>query len=78
MTFEERLFPKDKEDVVRFQSACRAVFASPQGKVVLGMLCGAAHPLKHSSSMTPHEHGQCEVVATLWRFGSSDTAIPNS
>lgn len=83
MTFEEKLFASNNkaaetDSVKRFQAAARAIFATSEGRIVLGMLCGAAHPLKHSDGMTPHEHGQSEVVATLWRFGSSDTVIQNS
>lgn len=75
MTFEEKLFRKP-EHMEHFRAAARTIFSSAEGKIVLAALCGAAHPLKHSDGMTPHEHGQSEVVATLWRFGSSDTAIP--
>lgn len=77
MTFEEKLFVKP-EEAKRFQMAARAIFTTAEGKIVLGMLCGAAHPLRHTQGMTDHEHGQCEVVSTLWRFGSQDTAIPNT
>lgn len=77
MTFEEKLFKKE-EDVKRFQILAREIFSSPQGRIVLGMLCSAANPIRHTPGMTDHEHGQCEVVSTLWRFGSSDTAIPNT
>lgn len=74
MTFEEKLFSKP-EDAQQFRAAARAVFATSEGKIVLAALCGAAHPLKHTPGMTDHEHGQCEVVAALWRFGSHDTNI---
>lgn len=77
MTFEEKLFTKP-EDAAQFRAAARAVFATAEGKIVLAALCKAAHPLRHTPGMTDHEHGQCEVVSTLWRFGSSDTAIPNT
>lgn len=26
--------------------------------------------------MTPHQHGQAEVIATLWRFGSLSPTLP--
>jgi hypothetical protein len=78
MTFEQRLFSGKADAPERFEAAARAIFSTEEGKVVLAMLCGAAHPLKHSEGMTEHEHGHSEVVATLWRFGSSNTAIPNS
>lgn len=75
MTFEENLFPKGKDDVKRFKEAARGVFSSEQGRLVLSMLCGAAHPLDHRPSLSEHEHGQREVVAALWRFGSPDSVL---
>lgn len=72
MSFESRLFPKGKEDAQRFHKACASVFNTPEGKTVLGMLCNAAHPLKHTAGMSEHDHGQAEVVAALWRFSNSD------
>ncbi|WP_050025158.1 hypothetical protein [Verrucomicrobium sp. BvORR034] len=74
MTFEEKLFGKP-EEARRFREAARAVFGSAEGRLVLAMLCRAAHPLQHTQGMTEHEHGQCEVVATLWRFGSAEAGI---
>lgn len=73
MSFENRLFPKGKEDAKRFREACAVVFGTTEGKTILGMLCNARHPLKHTEGMSAHDHGQAEVVATLWRFGSGDT-----
>jgi hypothetical protein len=74
MTFEEKLFGKP-EEARRFREAARSVFGSAEGRLVLAMLCRAAHPLQHTQGMTEHEHGQCEVVATLWRFGSTEAGI---
>jgi hypothetical protein len=85
MTFEAQLFA-DKldaggkprtpaEQLEEFRADCRAIFSTQQGRRVLAKLCGVAHPLRHSPGMSEHEHGRAEVVATLWRFGSSDRAI---
>jgi hypothetical protein len=72
MTFEEILFSAKRGSDGRvlspegqakaFGEACRAIFSTPQGRHVLAVLCGAAHPLKHSQGMTEHEHGRSEVV----------------
>jgi hypothetical protein len=85
MTFEEILFSAKRDSggqvltpeaqAKAFGEACRAIFSTAQGRHVLAALCGAAHPLKHSAGMSEHEHGRSEVVATLWRFGSSDRTI---
>lgn len=80
MTFEEKLFSgKDQQERAKaFRNACRLIFSTQEGRYVLAALCGAAHPLKHSDGMTTHEHGQSEVVATLWRFGSTEAALPET
>ena len=85
MTLEELLFRakqdgggkvrSPEEQLEEFRADCRAIFSTAQGRRVLAKLVGVAHPLKHSPGMTEHEHGRSEVVATLWRFGSSDRAI---
>lgn len=78
MTFEEKLFAGKypKERTQGFRNACLAIFGTPQGKYVLAALCGAAHPLQHTADMTAHDHGQREVVATLWRYGANEAALP--
>jgi len=82
MTFEERLLRKDAKRAEQFKGAAKAVFGTPEGKVLLGALVEAAHPLAHFDGMTAHEHGNCEVVALLWRYGSEDgrcaTSMRNS
>lgn len=85
MTFEEILFSAKRDhggnvlapeaQAKAFGEACRIIFSTAAGKHVLAILCGGAHPLKHSPGMSEHEHGRSEVVATLWRFGSSDRTI---
>ena len=75
MTFEERLLRKDAKRAEAFKAAARAVFGTAEGRIVLGALVEAAHPLAHFDGMTAHEHGQCEVVALLWRYGSQDGSL---
>ena len=75
MTFEELLIKKP-EDAEVFHNLCQRVFASPDGRALLAKLCAARHPMKHAEGMTPHEHGQAEVIATLWRFGAINTLPP--
>ena len=85
MTFEQELFSakqqaggklvSSEDQAKAFGAACRTIFSTPAGRLVLAALCGVAHPLKHAPGMSEHEHGRSEVVATLWRFGSSDRTI---
>lgn len=60
----------------QFEADCREVFGTPAGGRVLARLCMARHPLAHFDGMTPHQHGQAEVIATLWRFGSTSPTLP--
>lgn len=75
MTFEERLIRKP-EDAERFRDLAQRVFGNEHGKALLSRLCAARHPLMHHDGMTEHEHGQAEVIATLWRFGATDPIPP--
>lgn len=75
MTFEQKLFGNDKDRAKKFRELAVQTFGDGTGKQLLAMLCGAANPLEHRDGMTPHEHGQREVVATLWRWGSSSTSV---
>lgn len=59
----------------RFKELCSSVFQSPEGSELLAILCVAAHPLDHSDGLTPHQHGQREVIAALWRYGASSNVI---
>lgn len=78
MTFEQKLFDGWKpEAIAEFRANAQRCFSTVAGKTVLAELVKAAHPMRHSESMSAHEHGQCEVVATLWRFGSLDP-VPSS
>lgn len=76
MTFEERLFPKGKEDSASFRDLCQRVFGNEHGRTLMSKLCAACHPMQHHEAMTSHEHGQREVIATLWRFGAIDPIPP--
>jgi hypothetical protein len=69
--FEERFFTGNKERDAELKATIRAVFSSPSGKAILNRLISAAPPLGHSENMTPHLHGNCEVVALLTRFGTA-------
>jgi hypothetical protein len=74
-TFEQRLFEQGPDAQSRFSSAARAVLGTSEGRIMLEMLCAAAHPLEHMAVTSAHEHGQCEVVAALWRYGSGDPRL---
>ena len=77
MTFEQQLFDGvDADEQGKFKKACERIFATEEGRVVLGALCRARHPMHHFSGMTDHAHGQAEVVATLWRYGSPEPVPP--
>jgi hypothetical protein len=73
MTFEERAAGLKPEEINAFRVACQTVFDSPQGRMVLSRLVGAAHPMMQVEGMTAHQHGQCEVVACIWRFAALST-----
>lgn len=75
MSFEARLIKKP-EDAEALRHLCQKVFGSADGKTLLSKLCAARHPMLHTEDMTPHEHGQAEVVAMLWRFGALDPRPP--
>jgi hypothetical protein len=85
MTFEETPFQHEargrgnvlspEAQAKAFGKACKTIFFTAAGRHVLAVLCGGAHPLKHSPGMSEQEHGRSEVVATLWRFGPSDRTI---
>jgi len=75
MSFEAALCPTA---AVRkqFEADCREVFGTPAGGRVLARLCLTRHPLAHADGMTAHQHGQAEVIATLWRYGSTSPTLP--
>lgn len=75
MTFEQRLI-KRPEDARELRNLCQSVFGGEHGRALLSKLCAARHPMMHHEAMTPHEHGQAEVIATLWRFGAIDPIPP--
>lgn len=62
----------------RFKDLCSDVFQSPEGAELLALLCSAEHPLDHTPGGTDHQHGRREVIAALWRHGSSRNVIPES
>lgn len=75
MSFEDRLCPT-REVRKQFADDCHEIFRTPAGARVLARLCMTVHPLAHVDGMTPHQHGQAEVIATLWRFGSLSPDLP--
>ena len=75
MTFEARLIKKP-EDAEALRHLCQKVFGTGEGKALLSKLCAARHPMMHHDGMTEHEHGQAEVIATLWRFGALSPVPP--
>jgi|GEM_PF-3157755 len=57
-------------------AACRDTFDTPSGRLLLKALCAIRHPMAHVEGMTPHQHGNCEVVALLWRYASNEPMPP--
>lgn len=75
MTFEDKVCPTEavKE---QFNEDCREIFGGLAGRRVLLRLCQAVHPMQHTPGMSDHTHGNAEVVALLWRYGSCDLIPP--
>jgi hypothetical protein len=73
-SFEERICPT-QEARNQFASDCHEIFGTPAGARVLHRLCAAAHPLMHTPGMPEHAHGNAEVVAALWRYGSASNSL---
>lgn len=59
----------------RFKKLCGEVFQSVEGVELMALLCTVEHPLDHTPGSGDHSHGRREVIAALWRHGSSSNAI---
>lgn len=80
MTFEDRLFPEPAAArpaaEKQFREDMADIFGTEEGRRVLARLCMAQHPLAHVDGMTAHQHGNAEVVAMIWRYGSQSNSLP--
>lgn len=75
MSLEKQICPTP-EAAQEFKILCQNAFNSPSGKKLLKILCEARHPLAHLPGMSDHMHGNCEVVALLWRYGAEEFVPP--
>ena len=71
--FELRLMASKNSAPDETAALIHQVFDNANGQKLLALLCEAANPLEHFSTLTAHEHGQKEVTATLWRYGAAAT-----
>lgn len=60
----------------QFAKICGDALQTLAGRRLLTILCAARHPLSHADGMTAHQHGNCEVVSLLWRYGSDQPTLP--
>lgn len=77
MTFAEKiaLIEVKTRKPGRFKELCSSVYQSVEGAELLAFLVAAAHPLDHSEGLSENEHGQRQVVASLWQNGSGSNVI---
>ena len=78
MSFESDAIAAAKLTPQQVAQLCRDTFDTVAGRRLLAILCAARHPLSHADGMTPHQHGNCEVVAFLWRYGSAEPTLPEA
>lgn len=82
MTIEEEIAPTaEKRQALR--NLCAQVFGTPEGKHLLAALCTVAHPMAPRFSLSSPDpvpaavrDGRAEIVALLWRYGSTDPVPP--
>ncbi len=64
----------------RLRELCGEVFGSPEGAELLALLCTVEHPMDHTYEVdaraAAHAAGRREVIAMLWRHGSSLNFVP--
>lgn len=76
MSFEEDVLKAAKLTPQQFAKVCGDAMQTLAGRRLLTILCAARHPLSHMEGMTAHQHGNCEVVSLLWRYGSDQPTLP--
>jgi hypothetical protein len=77
MTLEQDILATSKLTPQQLAKLCNDTFDTVSGRKLLTLLCSVRHPLSHLEGMTPHQHGNCEVVALLWRYGSQQPTLPD-
>jgi len=78
-SFEQTMGLEDPTARKKFADACRDIFRTDSGRIVMAHLCHGRHPMGFPQGETVEQtliaNGQREVVATLFRFAQTNTTL---